>query len=180
MPKQKHKHRNQYRNNSAPKPPPSVPRSRPKRRVPKPTFWTAASAVAGGLGAAALGAFANREGLDPRWIGAGMTVLGGIGAVKLDGNARVASYGLAAVGAGDSLMKWMEKEKGRKENTVPSVKRSDDAKNDNARPLANSSRGLRARNDSGGLDRAFNRVRERLHRIYEDDGEAGFVDEEAA
>ena len=186
--KKKHphsKHRNAS-NGGGPRPSASPPRRR--RRIPrgdKPSFWTAASAIAGGVGGAALNGWAARKGYDPRWVGAALAGVGGLGAWKLDGNMRLASYGLAASGAGASVLELLDNDEDR-----PAKKPADkpDADEKKAAPKdavaeaapERAGNGLRqARAGGGGLDRAFNKVRERLHRIYEDDDDDARVDDAA-
>ncbi|MCA9675427.1 MAG: hypothetical protein KC464_10365, partial [Myxococcales bacterium] len=153
------------------------------QRGDKPSFWTAASAVAGGVGGAALGGWAARKGYDPRWVGAALAGAGGLGAWKLDGNLRLASYGLAASGAGASVLEWLDNDEDRATSAPAKSEPKAAPEKEHGREVAHAgaSNGLRqARAGGGGLDRAFNKVRERLHRIYEDDDDDARFDDDAA
>lgn len=191
--KKKHPH-SKHRNGSGnghgsggPRPGSSAPPRR-RRRIPrgdKPSFWTAASAIAGGVGGAALNGWAARKGYDPRWVGAALAGVGGLGAWKLDGNMRLASYGLAASGAGASMLEFLDNDEDRPTKKPADKSEPEDKKDAHKEAVADAPReragnGLRqARAGGGGLDRAFNKVRERLHRIYEDDDDDALVDDAA-
>lgn len=172
------KHKNHHRNSSGGlRSAPAPKRRRRIQRGDQPSFWTAASAIAGGIGGAAIGGWAARKGYDPRWVGAAIAGVGGLGAWKLDGNLRLASYGLAAAGAGGSLLEWLDKDEDKPQ---PKNENKDKPKDDKGagktdEPVAMLNGARQAR--SGGLDRAFNRVRERLHDIYEDDDDDAYVDD---
>jgi hypothetical protein len=191
--KKKHsssKHRNGNGGNGGgggPRPGASGPPRR-RRRLPRgarPSFWTAASAIAGGVGGAALNGWAARKGYDPRWVGAALAGVGGLGAWKLDGNMRLASYGLAASGAGASVLEFLDNDEDRPAKKPADKRAPDDTKDAPKEAVAEAAperagTGLRqARAGGGGLDRAFNKVRERLHRIYEDDDDDARVDDAA-
>ena len=127
---------------------------------------TTFASAAGGGGGALLGGYLANRGWDPEMVALAMTVGGGVGAYTLDGNWRVAANGLAAAGAGQlalSLLAEREAKKAEKEAT-------EGAKKGAAKKPANAR--------ASGLDRAFNRVRERLGDLY-DDEPARFVDDAA-
>jgi hypothetical protein len=157
----------------------SRPRRPRVRRGDKPSFWTATSAIAGGVGGAALNGWAARQGYDPRWVGAAIAGIGGLGAWKLDGNLRLASYGLAASGAGASVLEWLDKDEDKPtaKKQLPAAKDAD--KEAIADAKENVPGGMRQARSGGGLDRAFNKVRDRLHRIYEDEDDDAFVEHDA-
>lgn len=145
------------------------------RVAPAPELETVLAAVAGGGGGAVLGGYlAGERGWNPKAVGAGLGILGTLGAMKLGGGWRVGSMGVAAAGAGQAALALLDDEDytGAKEKKPPE------------KPAATKEapvNGVRqARHGGEGLDRAFNRVRERLHRIYEDDDAERFVDEEVA
>jgi hypothetical protein len=182
--KKKHAHRNSSGHSTGGPRPASV--SRPRRRLrrgEKPSFWTAASAIAGGVGGAAVSGWAARKGYDPRWVGAALAGVGGLGAWKLDGGMRLASYGLAAAGAGASALELLDNDEDRAKSKPDDAKKEAPAKDAGKETVADAAKdgapgGVRqARAGGGGLDRAFNRVRERLHRIYEDDDHDARVDD---
>jgi hypothetical protein len=134
---------------------------RPRRASPPDMNMTIASAAGGG-GGALLGGFLANRGWDPEMVALAMTVGGGVGAYTLDGPWRVAANGLAAAGAGQlalSLMADREARKAEKEKEAEPEKK----KPSNAR--------------SSGLDLAFNRVRERVQGLYDDDDDERFVDD---
>jgi hypothetical protein len=188
--KKKHKHRNNG-GGSRPSMPPSPSRPRRNRgtRRNKPDLWTLASAVGGGVGGAMLGGWAARKGYDARWVGAGLAGLGGLAAYKLDGNARSASYGLAAAGVGQSVLEWLDKDEEQATNDNKGKgKNGQQAKEEGASQSGSTGEGeltyvankpAASRNSARGLDRAFNRVRDRLARIYDDDQDDDrFVEDE--
>ena len=135
---------------------------------------TILAAVAGG-GAGALGGsyLAAERGWNPKLVGAGLGILGTIGAMKLGGGWRVASMGTAAAGAGQAVLALWDDEDytGPKQKPVQSVEKP--TGNDNQRVAI----ARQARRGGEGLDRAFNRIRERLHSMYENDDVDRFVEE---
>jgi hypothetical protein len=191
--KKKHKnhHKTRPRNASAATAIAPRPRSswRPKRPrpAPPPTLESILAAVAGGGGAALSGSYlAAERGWDPRWVGAGLGILGTVGAMKLGGGWRLASMGAAAAGAGQAALALWDDEDytgAKQKPRPPSDSSSSDGKtagNDNKPTASSPAVARQARRGGEGLDRAFNRVRERLHRMYEDDDLDRFVEENAA
>jgi hypothetical protein len=68
---------------------------------------TAAAAAAGGAGGALIGGLLVRSGVNVKTAAVGVTVAGAVGAMTLNGNAKVAAYGAAAAGAGQLALGWL-------------------------------------------------------------------------
>jgi hypothetical protein len=158
------KHRKKYRNAGAT--PASAPprRTYRPRRGPAPDMSMTFASAAGGGGGALLGGFLANRGWDPEMVALAMTVGGGVGAYTLDGPWRIAANGLAAAGAGQLALSVMAERE---------AKKVDKDKDAGAKPKKPSNASF------SGLDRAFNRVRERVQGVYEDDEEDRFIDDAA-
>lgn len=162
----KHKHGKPGRRNAAPVIVTPAPRRRSyrPRRAPPPDMGTTFASAAGGGGGALLGGYLANRGWDPEMVALAMAVGGGVGAYTLDGNWRIAANGLAAAGAGQLALALMaERELKKPDKDAPETPdKAPPRKPANAR--------------ASGLDRAFNRVRDRLGGLYDDDSDRFYDD----
>jgi hypothetical protein len=158
----KKKHKKKYRNAGAAAASTAPRRAYRPRRGPPPDMSTTFASAAGGGGGALLGGFLANRGWDPEMVALAMTVGGGVGAYTLDGPWRVAANGLAAAGAGQLALSLMAEREAKK---AAEEKEGEKKKPANAR--------------ISGLDRAFNRVRERVQGVYDDDDDDRFADDAA-
>jgi hypothetical protein len=165
MAKHKKMKRKQHRNaGPAAASSPTPRRTYRPRRAPPPDMSTTFASAAGGGGGALLGGFLAGRGWDPEMVALAMTVGGGVGAYTLDGPWRIAANGLAAAGAGQLALSLMAEHEAKKAGGTA-----------DAKPPAKKPANARV----SGLDRAFNRVRERVQGVYEDDDDDRFVDDAA-
>jgi hypothetical protein len=155
----KKKHKKKYRNVGGAPASPAPRRTYRPRRGPPPDMNTTFASAAGGGGGALLGGFLAGRGWDPEMVALAMTVGGGVGAYTLDGPWRVAANGLAAAGAGQLALSLMAEREAKK------AEKDGDAKKKPANARVS------------GLDRAFNRVRERVQGVYDDDDDDRFLDD---
>lgn len=86
-------------------------RARRRLETPEPPAWQdlLATALAGG-GAATLGGYIVRKGVDPRIVSAVMMAGGAIGAFQFKGTLRTAATSIAGAGAGQFALHMMQEE----------------------------------------------------------------------